>query len=152
MMETFETYYNNQKITFNVTNIETKAQQLNEIAFFLRKKEDLDDFDILDNNTPRSTSFSKEQAKDRVVLEANITFMVDSNQEPNKVKIMKETIIRYSLYDQDTRNTFYSTFVDFEDEYIDHGDEQFTVKKNIEIVLKENLINNHRVFVESLNQ
>ncbi|GAA3631413.1 hypothetical protein [Flavivirga jejuensis] len=151
-MEKFETYNNNQKITFNVTNIETKAQQLNEMAFFLRKKGDLDDFDILDNNTPSSTSFSKEQAKERVILEANIVFMVDSNQEPNKSKIMKETIIRYSLYDQDNRKTYYSTFVDFEDEYIDNGGEQFTVKKNIEIDLKENLVNNHRVFVESLNQ
>lgn len=151
-MEIFETYNNNQKITLNITNIDTVAQQLNETAFFLRKKSDLGNFDILDNNTPTSTFFSKEQAKERAILEANFTFMVDSNQEPNKNKIMKQTIIRYSVYDQDNRKTYYSTFVDFEDEYIDNGGEQFTVKKNIEIVLKEDYKNNHRVFVESLNQ
>ncbi|RAJ17969.1 hypothetical protein [Olleya aquimaris] len=150
-MEQFETYDNNQKINVNITAIETKAQQLNEIAFFLRKKSDLSDFEILDNTSPTSASFTKEEAKVRAVLEINIQFMVDSNQEPNKPRIMQETIVRYSLYDQDTRKTYYSTFVDFEDEYIDNGDEQFTIKKQIEIVLKENVLNKQRVFIESLN-
>ena len=78
--------------------------------------------------------------------------MVDSNQEPNKRKIMQRTIIRYSVYDQDNRKTYYTTYVDFEDEYIDNGGERFTVKKNIEIVLKDDHKSKHRDFVESLNQ
>lgn len=151
-METFETFDNNQKITVKITDVETVAQQLGEIAFFLRKKGDLDDFDILDNDTATSMSFSKEQSKERVILEANFTFMVDSNQEPNKRKIMQRTIIRYSLYDQDNRKTYYTTFVDFENEYTDNGGEQFTVKKNIEMILNEDYRSKHRVFVESLNQ
>ncbi|MCD2258163.1 hypothetical protein [Psychroserpens luteolus] len=150
-METFETFNNNQKITINITDVESIAKQVGPTVFALKKKSDPMDFEILDN-VSNSASFSKEKALQRAILAAKFVFIVDVNQEPNKQKAKERTLIRYSVYDQDNRKTYYSTLVDFEDEFKDISAEQFSVEKTIEIVLNEDLKNNHREFVKSLNQ
>lgn len=150
-MEIFETFDNNQKITINITDIETVAQQIGPTIFALKKKNDDLDFELLTNDS-NSATFDKEQSKLRSVLAVKFVFMVDINQEPNMQRAKERTLIRYSVYDQDNRKTYYSSFIDFEDEFIDVSAEQFSVEKNIEIVLKEDLRSNHRAFVKSLNQ
>ena len=150
-METFETFDNNQKITIKVTNIETIAQQIGPTVFALKKKGNPTDLELLDNNS-NSATFSKQQASVHPILAVKFVFMVDMNQEPNKQKAKARTLIRYSVYDQDNRKTYYSSFVDFKDEFEDISDEQFSVEKNIEIILNKDLKNNHREFVKSLNQ
>ncbi|WP_298893475.1 hypothetical protein [uncultured Psychroserpens sp.] len=150
-METFETFNNNQKITINITDVESIAKQVGPTVFALKKKNNPMDFEILDN-VSNSASFSKEKAVQRAILAAKFVFIVDVNQEPNKQKAKERTLIRYSVYDQDNRKTYYSTLVDFEDEFKDVSAEQFSVEKTIEIVLNDDLKNNHREFVKSLNQ
>ncbi|WP_298755276.1 hypothetical protein [uncultured Psychroserpens sp.] len=150
-MEPFETFNNNQKITINITDVESIAKQVGPTVFALKKKNNPMDFEILDN-VSNSASFSKEKAVQRAILAAKFVFIVDVNQEPNKQKAKERTLIRYSVYDQDNRKTYYSTLVDFEDEFKDVSAEQFSVEKTIEIVLNEDLKNNHREFVKSLNQ
>lgn len=151
LMESFETFDNNQKITINITDVESIAKQVGPTVFALIDKNDSMDFEILDNDS-NATSFSKEQAAQRAILAAKFVFIVDMNQEPNMQKAKERTLIRYSVYDQDNRKTYYSTLIDFGHEFVDVSSEQFTVEKNIEIVLKEDLKNNHREFVKSLNQ
>ena len=150
-METFETFNNNQKITINITDVETIAQQIGPTVFALKKKDNPLDFELLDNNS-NSATFTKEQAKLRSVLAAKFVFMVDLDQEPNMQRVKERTLIRYSVYDQDNRKTYYSSFIDFEHEFKDISPEQFSVEKNIEIVLSKDLRSNHREFVKSLNQ
>ncbi|WP_299337988.1 hypothetical protein [uncultured Psychroserpens sp.] len=150
-METFETFDNNQKITLNVTDVESVAKQIGPTVFALKKKNDPTDFEIL-NNDSNSASFSKEQAKQRTILAAKFVFILDMNQEPNKQRAKERTLIRYSVYDQDNRKTYYTSFVDFSNEFKDVSAEQFSVEKNIEIVLNEDHKSNHREFVKSLNQ
>nr|WP_321245324.1 hypothetical protein [uncultured Psychroserpens sp.] len=150
-MEIFETYNNNQKITIKITDVESIAKQIGPTVFALKKKSDPMDFEILDNDS-NSASLTKEQAIQRTILAAKFVFIVDMNQEPNKQKAKERTLIRYSVYDQDNRKTYYSTLVDFENEFKDVSAEQFSIEKNIEIVLNEDQKNNHREFVKSLNQ
>ncbi|KJD31266.1 hypothetical protein PK35_15645 [Tamlana nanhaiensis] len=149
-METFETFDNNQRITINVTDIETIAQQVGPTVFALRASDDPMNFEILDS-VENTSSFSKEQSKTLPVLAVKFVFIVDITQEPNLQRVMERTLIRYSVYDQDNRKTYYSSFISFESEFIQVSPEQFTVEKNIEIVLNEDLRSNHRAFVKSLN-
>ncbi|WP_131453967.1 hypothetical protein [Neotamlana sedimentorum] len=149
-METFETFGNNQQIAVNITDIDTVAQQLGTPVFALKAEENPMDFEILESKE-NSTSFSKEQSKSRPVLAIKFVFIVDINQEPNIKKVMERTLIRYSVYDQDNRKTYYSSFINFEAEFVKISDEQFTVEKNITVVLNEDLRSNHRAFVKSLN-
>ena len=150
-METFETYDNNQKITIKITDIETVAQQLGPTVFALKKKNNPMDFELLDNDS-NSATFIKQHAKTRSVLAAKFVFIVDLNQQPDMQRVKERTLIRYSVYDQDNRKTYYSSFVDFEHEFKDISNEQFSVEKNIEIVLNEDHRSNHRAFVKSLDQ
>lgn len=148
--ETFETFDNNQKITINITDVETVGKQVGPTVFALKKKNNPADFDILDNDS-NSATFSKEQAVQRTVLAAKFVFIVDMNQEPNKQKVKERTLIRYSVYDQDNRKTYYTTLVDFGNEFKDISAEQFSVEKTIEIVLNKDHKSIHREFVKSLN-
>ena len=150
-METFETFDNNQKITINITDVETIGKQIGPTVFALKKKSDPTDFEILDNDD-NSATFSKELAEQYPIIAAKFVFIVDMNQEPNKQKVKERTLIRYSVYDQDNRKTYYSTLVNFENEFKDVSSEQFSVEKNIEIVLNKDHKNDHREFVKSLNQ
>ncbi|WP_452232867.1 hypothetical protein [Lacinutrix sp. MEBiC02595] len=149
-MELFETFYNNQKITIKITDVETIGKQIGPTVFALKNKSDPTDFEILDNDS-NSSAFSKEQAEKYTILAAKFVFIVDMNQESNKEKVKERTLIRYSIYDQDNRKTYYSTLVDFDNEFKDVSAEQFSVEKNIEIVLSKDHKNNHREFVKSLN-
>lgn len=149
-METFKTFNNNQRITINVTDIETVAQQVGPTVFALKASDDPMDFEILDSDG-NTSSFSKEQSKTRPVLAIKFVFIVDLNQEPNLQRVMERTLIRYSVYDQDNRKTYYSSFINFESEFIQISPEQFTVEKNIHVVLNADLRSSHRAFVKSLN-
>ncbi|WGD35700.1 hypothetical protein [Olleya sp. YS] len=150
-MEAFETFNNNQKITINITDVETIGKQVGPTVFALKKKNDDSDFEVLSNDSNTAT-FTKEQAEQRAILAAKFIFIVDINQEPNLEKVKERTLIRYSVYDQDNRKTYYSTLVDFENEYNNVSAEQFTVEKNIEIVLNKDHKSIHREFIKSLNQ
>jgi len=149
-METFETFSNNQKINVNSTYT-SMAKRFGSVSFFLRKESDLNDFDILPRDTDDSCKFKKEQTVEKAVLDITTQFFVDSGQLPNKEKIMQATSIRHSVYDQDYRHTYLTTFPDFPTEYHNGNGAKFTIVKRIKIVLKENILENHKAFVSTLN-
>jgi hypothetical protein len=148
-METFDTFNNNQKINVNVTH-ESLALQFDSIVFSLKKENDLTDFILLES-ADNSTKISKENIATHNVFESVTNFAIDSGQMPNKDKIIKQTLVKYSAFDQDLRKTFFSTFVDFPDEYKDGGSNVFRVTKRVKIVLTDSPITRHNAFVESLN-
>ncbi|WP_452230656.1 hypothetical protein [Lacinutrix sp. MEBiC02404] len=149
-METFETFSNNQKINVNSTYT-SMAKRFGPVSFFLRKESDLNDFDILPRDTDDSCKFGKEQTIEKAILDITTQFFVDSGQLANKEKIMQATSIRNSIFDQDNRHTYFSTFLDFSGEYHNGSGAKFTVVKRIKIVLKENIIEHHKAFVSTLN-
>ena len=150
-METFETYENTQKINAKIIKQETKALRLGPVSFYLRKIDDPSDFEGLNNLTLTSSRFDKDKVKSRALLEIYTQFMVEENQLPNKETIMKSTLIKYSVFDQDNRGSYFSTYNDFEDEYHSTDDEQFTITKRIKIIFKDDLLNNYRVFTKKFN-
>ena len=148
-METFETFNNNQKINVNVTH-ESLALQFDSMVFSLKKESDLTDFILLDSSG-NSTKISKANVATHSIFETVTNFALDSGQMPNKDKIIKQTMVRYSMFDQDLRKTYFSTFAVFPDEYKDGGSNVFRVTKRIKIVLNVSPLMQHKAFVENLN-
>lgn len=149
-METFKTYKNNQKINVNIS-YNSIAKRFGPVSFFLAKENDANDSEIVNRETDESCKIEKNKATDRAILYMVSQFFVDSGQLANKENIMKATSLRYSVYDQDFRHTFLSTFTSFEDEYRNDSGAKFTVIKSIKIVLNENVLEAHKAFVATLN-
>lgn len=149
-MEKFETYKNNQKINANVSH-RSIAKRYGEVAFFLRKKNNESDFIILDNEDEKSSKISKADVETHCILEINTEFAVDSIQEPKKPQIMQATYLRYSLYDLDNRNTFYSVYPENPSEFIDTGGNTFKVIKKIELILTANILDTYKDHLNTLD-
>ena len=149
-METFETFNNNQKINLKLS-FDSIAVRANNLAVFLRKEDDLTDFEMVDETTIDTAKIAKDEAAVRCILEINSQFKMDQSQMQNRDKIIKGTSVTYSVYDQDNRKTYYSTYLSNEDEYVDGGSNTFGVIKRIKIVLNANILDAHKAFVDSLN-
>lgn len=147
-METFETYENSQQINANIT-FKSKAQIHGKIVFSLKKEDDLTDFIALNNND-NSTKINKEKTKTHNVFETVTHFALDSDQMPNKAKIIKDTLVKYSIYDKNSRKTYYSTFAVFPDEFKDGGSNVFRVIKRVIIVLNSDHLLSHKEFLKTL--
>lgn len=149
-METFETFNNNQKINLKLS-FDTIAVRANNLAVFLRKEDNLTDFEMVNETTIDTAKIDKDEAAVLCILEINSQFKMDQGQMPNRDKIIKSTSVTYSVYDQDNRKTYYSTYLSNEDEFVDGGSNTFAVIKRIKIVLNQNFLDAHKAFIDNLN-
>lgn len=133
-MEKYITSDNNNKIDASFSYA-SKAKRFRKGKFYLINKDDPNDVEILIGDALDSVSFSKEQAKKRAILMMRVQLIVTEDLLPNKQRIMKETMVDYTISDGDVSSEYVSDFTKTPSEFRDKTKYTFLITKEVEIKL-----------------